>query len=193
MLSRSSESHAGLPEQPDRPARRTAVPVQNHGPLPDRPTAPAPGLRRFNDAPAPEAEAALLECFGSHRWAQRLAAHRPYPDVEALLAAADEAGYDLSPSDHTQALAAEVSPALGPDAPHAARLALDAAHAEYERTFGHVFVICLDGYRPSEHPDQMLAGVRARLGHDEERERAVTADEMRRLARGRIMALVSSQ
>ncbi|THA23199.1 2-oxo-4-hydroxy-4-carboxy-5-ureidoimidazoline decarboxylase [Streptomyces sp. A1277] len=169
------------------------MPVQQRGPAPQAPAARAWGLHRFNTAPAPEAEAALLECFGSHRWAQRLAAHRPYPDVEALLAAAEEAGYDLSPTDHAQALAAEAPQGLGPDAPHAARLALDAAHAEYERAFGHVFVICLDGYRPGEHPDQMLAGIRARLGHEEERERAVTADEMRRLARGRVMALVSSQ
>ncbi|WP_285564871.1 2-oxo-4-hydroxy-4-carboxy-5-ureidoimidazoline decarboxylase [Streptomyces sp. NBC_01463] len=150
-------------------------------------------MRSFNTVPAAEAEAALLECFGSHRWAKRLAAHRPYPDLDALLAAADEAGYDLSPTDRSEALAAEVSPGLHPDAPHSAHLALAAAHAAYECKFGHVFVICLDGVLPAEHPDQVLAGIRARLAHDVEQERVVTADEMRRLARGRIIELVSSQ
>lgn len=156
-------------------------------------TAPGWGLLRFNTAPVRQTEAALLECFGSRVWARRLAAHRPYPDLESLLAAADEAVYDLSPAGHAAALAAEVSAGLRPDAPRSAHLALAAAHAEYERKFGHVFVICLDDYAPEEHPDQVLAGIRARLGHEEDRERAVAADEMRRLARGRLTALVSSR
>lgn len=169
------------------------MPLQSCGPAPDRAGPHGWDLDRFNAAPAGDAEAALMECFGSHRWAQRLAAHRPYPDLDALLAAAEEAGYDLSPTERAEALAAEVSPALHPDAPRTAHLALAAAHAAYESRFGHVFVICLDGFRTAEHPDQVLAGIRARLGHDPDQERVVTADEMRRLARGRIIGLVSSQ
>lgn len=169
------------------------MPVQNCGPAPDRAAPHGWDLHRFNTAPAADAEAALLECFGSHRWAHRLAGHRPYPDVDALLAAAEEAGYDLSPTDRTEALAAEAAPGLHPDAPRSAHLALAAAHAAYESRFGHVFVICLDGFQPAEHPDQVLAGIRARLAHDPDQERVVTADEMRRLARGRIIELVSSQ
>lgn len=141
--------------------------------------------------PPAEAEAALLDCCGSHRWAQRLAAHRPYPDLGALLAAADEAGYDLAPADLAEALAVEVSPCLHHAAPHSAHLALRAAHAAYESRFGHVFVMCVDGLEPAEQPDQVLAGIRARLGHEPDQERVVTADEMRRLARGRIIDLVS--
>ncbi|MFJ1898296.1 MULTISPECIES: 2-oxo-4-hydroxy-4-carboxy-5-ureidoimidazoline decarboxylase [unclassified Streptomyces] len=151
------------------------------------------GLRRFNAAPAADVEAALLDCFGSHRWAQRLAAHRPYPDLDALLAAADEAGYDLSLTERAEALAAEASTALAPDAAPSAHLALAAAHAAYESKFGHVFVICLDGVRPAEHPAQVLASILARMDHDPDQERVVTADEMRRLARGRVIGLVSSQ
>ncbi|MER5848528.1 2-oxo-4-hydroxy-4-carboxy-5-ureidoimidazoline decarboxylase [Streptomyces sp. NPDC002012] len=172
-----------------RPATRTAVPVQNAGPAQDR--ADAPELDRFNTAPSAEAEAALLNCCGSRRWAVRVAAHRPYPDLDALLAAADEAGYDLPPPDLAEALAAEVSPGLHHAAPYSAHLALRAAHAAYECRFGHVFVICLDGFEPAEQPDQVLAGIRARLAHDPDQERVVTADEMRRLARGRIIELVS--
>ncbi|MFE7465145.1 2-oxo-4-hydroxy-4-carboxy-5-ureidoimidazoline decarboxylase [Streptomyces sp. NPDC057499] len=168
-----------------QPATRTAVPAQSSGP------APAPGLDDFNTAPSTEAEAAMLDCCGSHRWAQRLAAHRPYPDLDSLLAAADEAGYDLAPADLSEALAAEVSPGLHDTAPHSAHLALRAAHAAYESRFGHVFVMCLDGLDPAEQPDQVLAGIRARLGHEPDQERVVSADEMRRLARGRIIDLVS--
>ena len=119
------------------------------------------GLARFNALSPEAAHAALLQCCGSRRWAHRVAAHRPYPDPGALLAAADEAAYDLSPADLTEALAAECSADLHPGAPYAAHTALDAAHAAYERRFGHAFVICLDGYPPEEHLDQVLAGIRA--------------------------------
>ncbi|MEV6163749.1 2-oxo-4-hydroxy-4-carboxy-5-ureidoimidazoline decarboxylase [Streptomyces sp. NPDC052052] len=169
------------------PATRTAVPRQSSGP----PPGPADAFDRFNSAPSAEAEAALLGCCGSHRWAERVAAHRPYPDLGALLAAADEAGYDLPPTDLAEALAAEVSPGLHPAAPPSAHLALRAAHAAYECRFGHVFVICLDGFGPTEQPDQVLAGIRARLGHEPDHERVVAADEMRRIARSRIIDLVS--
>ncbi|MEV8455101.1 2-oxo-4-hydroxy-4-carboxy-5-ureidoimidazoline decarboxylase [Streptomyces sp. NPDC052095] len=168
-----------------QPATRTAVPAQSSGPD------AAPGLDVFNTVPSAEAHAALMDCCGSHRWAQRLTAHRPYPDLDALLAAADEAGYDLAPADLSEALAAEVSPGLHDAAPHSAHLALRAAHAAYESRFGHVFVMCLDGLEPAEQPDQVLAGIRARLGHEHDQERVVSADEMRRLARGRIIDLVS--
>lgn len=207
-LSRSSESHAGLPE-PQRQAGRTAVPVQSRGTAPavgeppveasipepvsvsTRASAHSSGLARFNAWPRDLAEAALLECCGSHRWALRLAAHRPYPDLDTLLAASDEAGYDLAHTDISEALAAESAPCLHHDAPRAAHLALRAAHAAYESRFGHVFVICLDGLRPSLHVDQVLAAIRTRLAHDPDEERSLTAEEMRRLARGRIIELVT--
>ncbi|MFF5725627.1 2-oxo-4-hydroxy-4-carboxy-5-ureidoimidazoline decarboxylase [[Kitasatospora] papulosa] len=149
------------------------------------------GLARFNAWPRDLAEATLLECCGSRRWAHRLAAHRPYPDVDTLLAASDEAGYDLAPADIAEALAEESAPCLHHDAPRAAHLALRAAHAAYESRFGHVFVICLDGLRPSQHVDQVLAAIRTRLTHEPDEERSLTAEEMRRLARGRIIELVT--
>ncbi|GAA2995136.1 hypothetical protein Sfulv_37480 [Streptomyces fulvorobeus] len=52
-------------------------------------------------------------------------------------------------------------------------------------------MISLDAHRPSQQVDQVLAGIRARLAHDPDEERAVTADEMRRLARERIIELVA--
>ncbi|WP_372449288.1 2-oxo-4-hydroxy-4-carboxy-5-ureidoimidazoline decarboxylase [Streptomyces montanisoli] len=137
-----------------------------------------------------------MTCCGSERWARRVAAHRPYPDLAALLAAADEAGYDLSPADVTQALAAESAAGEcahlpGADVPAAARTALRAAFAAYEASFGHTFVISLAGRAPDEYLDQVLAAIRTRLGNDPEDERAVAADELRRLARSRLAALVT--
>ncbi|TRO62836.1 2-oxo-4-hydroxy-4-carboxy-5-ureidoimidazoline decarboxylase [Streptomyces sp. IB201691-2A2] len=151
------------------------------------PAGPRPtGLDGFNAMPADEAERALLVCCGSHHWARRVAAHRPYPDLDALLAAADEAAYDLTPGDLAEALACESLTLLPEGAYSAAHTALSAAHAAYESRFGHVFVICLDDTTPEESLDQVLAGIRSRLTNDPDEERIQTAEELRRLARGRL-------
>ncbi|MFJ6794795.1 2-oxo-4-hydroxy-4-carboxy-5-ureidoimidazoline decarboxylase [Streptomyces sp. NPDC091268] len=147
------------------------------------------GLARFNDLSPESARSVLLHCCGSTRWAQRVAAHRPYPDYGALLAAADEASYDLSQADLSEALARESSAELEHDASYAALLALDAAHAEYARKFGHAFVICLDPGTPEERVDQLLAAIRRRLGHEADEERSIAADELRRVAQARLADL----
>ncbi|WP_447033970.1 2-oxo-4-hydroxy-4-carboxy-5-ureidoimidazoline decarboxylase [Streptomyces hypolithicus] len=133
----------------------------------------------------------MLACCDSYRWARRIADHRPYPDLDALLAAADEAAYDLSCDEISGALTGETSAHLGAGAPATAHTALRAAHAAYESGFGHAFLICLDGFAAEEHLDQILAAIRSRLGNEPDEERAVAADELRRLARGRLARLVS--
>ena len=147
-------------------------------------------LDAFNIAPADELRLLLLDCLRSLRWADRVAAHRPYPTAEALLAASDEAAYDLTPADLSEALAAETLPALPDGAYSAAHMAMDAAHAAYEARFGHAFVICLDGLAPSEALDHALEGIRSRLTNDPEEERVVAAEELRHVARGRLVDLL---
>ncbi|MDG4863282.1 2-oxo-4-hydroxy-4-carboxy-5-ureidoimidazoline decarboxylase, partial [Streptomyces sp. T-3] len=94
-----------------------------------------PGLDHFNHAEAATAESALHTCCASRQWARRVVAHRPYPDLDALLAAADEASYDLAIADLDEALAGESPGGPHPDVtPRAAQLALGAAHAKYEST-----------------------------------------------------------
>ncbi|MFF7448620.1 MULTISPECIES: 2-oxo-4-hydroxy-4-carboxy-5-ureidoimidazoline decarboxylase [unclassified Streptomyces] len=151
-------------------------------------TSPSPSpLDAFNSASPEEAHGLLLGCLRSLRWSRRVAEHRPYPDLESLLAASDEAAYDLSPGDLAEALAGETLPSLPDGTYEAAHMALDAAHAAYEAKFGHAFVICLDGLPPTEALDHVLAGIRSRLTNDPEEERALAADELRRLARGRLV------
>ncbi|MGC0384654.1 2-oxo-4-hydroxy-4-carboxy-5-ureidoimidazoline decarboxylase [Streptomyces sp. SAI-129] len=164
------------------------VPVQTRA----TPATAAP-LERFNTAPAEEAAETLLACLNSHAWAHRLTAHRPYPDLPALLAAADEAAYDLSPDDLTEALAAETLPALPEDTYAAAHTALNAAHAAYESRFGHVFVISLDDLSADEALDHVLAAIRSRLANDQDEERLVASEELRRLARGRVRRLLGAR
>ncbi|WP_314171742.1 2-oxo-4-hydroxy-4-carboxy-5-ureidoimidazoline decarboxylase [Streptomyces winkii] len=181
------------------------------------PPPPPMPLSRFNAAPAEPASAVLLRCCGSGRWAACIAACRPYPDMESLLAALDEASYDMTAADLAEALAAEspVVPAPGEGAAHtssgrrdrspgrpdqrvhrdqrgvlAAHTALRAAHAAYENRFGHAFLVCLDECAPGEQLDRALAAVRDRLANDVEEERLVVTEELRRLARGRLLRLV---
>jgi 2-oxo-4-hydroxy-4-carboxy--5-ureidoimidazoline (OHCU) decarboxylase len=159
--------------------------------LPEQPRVTTPGacspLEHFNTAPADTAERTLLTCLHSVRWARRVTAHRPYPDPDSLLAAADEAAYDLTAGDLMEALAAETLHALPEGTYSAARTALSAAHAAYEARFGHTFAICLDGIPPPERPDHLLTAIRSRLTNDPDEERTVTAEELRRLARGRLL------
>ena len=144
-------------------------------------------LDAFNTASPEEAHHLLLTCLHSLRWARRVADHRPYPDLDSLQAASDEAAYDLSPGDLSEALAGETLPALPDGMYEAAHMALSAAHAAYEAKFGHSFVICLDGLPPGEALNHVLAGIRSRLTNDPEDERVVAAEELRRLAKGRLV------
>jgi 2-oxo-4-hydroxy-4-carboxy-5-ureidoimidazoline decarboxylase len=157
-----------------------------------RSTPPSPnGLEGFNTASPDEARHALLACLHSLRWSRRLTDHRPYPDLDSLLAASDEAAYDLTAGDLAEALAGESMPVLPDDTYSAAHMALGAAHAAYEARFGHAFVICVDDIPADEVLDHVLAGIRSRLTHDPEEERVVAAEELRRLARGRLLELLS--
>ncbi|MEU6220402.1 2-oxo-4-hydroxy-4-carboxy-5-ureidoimidazoline decarboxylase [Streptomyces sp. NPDC047022] len=186
----SPRRHAASRRGPTLPSHRLPhLPGSATLPAQRRSQVPA-GLERFNAAPADDVRRALLACCGSLRWACRVADHRPYPDLDSLLAAADEAAYDLAPSDLAEALSCESITPLPADIYSAARTALSAAHAAYESRFGHVFVICLDDVSPDEAADRVLAAIRSRLANDPEDERPLAADELRRLARGRLIRLV---
>ncbi|MFI9600484.1 2-oxo-4-hydroxy-4-carboxy-5-ureidoimidazoline decarboxylase [Streptomyces sp. NPDC004069] len=156
------------------------------------PTLPAQNLEHFNTAPAAEAHRTLLTCLRSPRWARLVAAHRPYPDLSSLLAAADEATYDLGPEGLAGALAEEPPPSLPAGTYAAASTALSAAYAAYEARFGHTFVICLDGTAPDETLDRVLPAIRSRLAHEPEDERAIAREELRRLANGRLRGLLGA-
>jgi 2-oxo-4-hydroxy-4-carboxy-5-ureidoimidazoline decarboxylase len=138
------------------------------------------------------AEQALRACCASHRWARRVAHHRPYPTVDALLAAGDEAAYDLTSGDLAEALAGETATPLPDSGGASVQTALRAAHAHYEAKFGHAFLLALDLTDPGEVLDATMAGLRERLGHDEDEEAVVTADQLRRICRARLARLATT-
>jgi 2-oxo-4-hydroxy-4-carboxy-5-ureidoimidazoline decarboxylase len=167
-------------------------------------TATSTPLARFNALPAAEAEHELLACCAAPAWAREVAAGRPYPDGDAVDAAADAALRRLPWADVAQALAAH--PRIGErptgtdresawsrreqagvdTADATTRAALAQANREYEERFGHVFLIFASGRSPGE----MLAAARQRLTHDEETERRVVHEELRKIALLRLRSLV---
>lgn len=174
------------------PHRLPHLPGQVAIPEQARTPGPSAALERFNHAPADIARQTLLTCLRSLRWAHRLTDHRPYPDLDALLAASDEAAYDLTSADLAEALAGETLPTLPDDTYGVAHTALNAAHAAYEARFGHLFVISLDPTHPHDFLNRTLEGIRSRLSNDPEEERVVVAEELRHLARSRLTSQLTA-
>jgi 2-oxo-4-hydroxy-4-carboxy-5-ureidoimidazoline decarboxylase len=153
-------------------------------------------LGSFNAAPAQDAERTALACCASRAFAKAIADGRPYPDPAALLAAVDATFKTLSWDDIVEAMsehprigdravrggmsAAEQSGAAA--ASDEVRQGLADGNLAYEQRFGHIFLICASGLSGL----QMLDELRARLEHDEEAERTVVRDELRKITRLRI-------
>lgn len=156
---------------------------------------------RFNALPRETAEAELLACCASHRWARTVADGRPYADDAQLFAVANTAAEALDWADVEEALNAH--PRIG-DRPAGASLdsewsrgeqsgvgdgdrdALKAGNAAYEERFGHVFLICASGRDSAE----MLAELNARLGNDAAAERRVVHRELVKITNLRLRKLI---
>jgi 2-oxo-4-hydroxy-4-carboxy-5-ureidoimidazoline decarboxylase len=162
-------------------------------------------LDAFNAAEPERAERQLLACCASRRWADELLARRPYHDVATMQRLSDTVFAELPWSEIEQALAAhprigerpagggqeaEWSHAeqSGVTAASAEDGGLTSANAEYERRFGHVFLICATGLST----DDILAALRTRLANDERAERAVVREELRKIAALRLRKLAGS-
>jgi 2-oxo-4-hydroxy-4-carboxy-5-ureidoimidazoline decarboxylase len=153
-------------------------------------------LGSFNTAPAQDAERTALDCCASRTFAKAVADGRPYPDADALLAAVDAAFKALNWDDIVEAMdehprigdravrggmsAAEQSGAAA--ASDEVRQGLADGNRAYERRFGHIFLICASGLSGEEMLDQL----RTRLENDEEAERTVVRDELRKITRLRM-------
>jgi OHCU decarboxylase len=161
------------------------------------------GLDRWNGLPREEAAAELLAACHSRRWAEQVAAGRPYADLAGLQKAADEAWTALGPEDWLEAFAAH--PRIGEGGGRSAawsrqeqsgvggagqdvQEALARGNAAYEARFGHVFLIAAAG----RSADEILAQLEARLGNDPATELRVAAGEHRRITRLRIEKLMGT-
>lgn len=151
-------------------------------------------LTHLNQLPGPEAERLLLACCGARAWAERMAARRPYPDLEALLESADDVWRGLPAADRREAFAAH--PRIGERATGQSELEqsgvrgaaaatlteLSERNRAYEDRFGHVFLVCATGKSAGE----MLEALRARFDNPPQVELQVASEEQRKITRLRL-------
>jgi 2-oxo-4-hydroxy-4-carboxy-5-ureidoimidazoline decarboxylase len=158
--------------------------------------------------PEADVRGLLTACCGARAWVAAMLAARPWRDRDALLASAERAWQALAHDQLAEAVAhhprlgesratAELSArargwSAGEQAgAHAAddevRRALAEGNLEYERRFGHTFILCAGG----RGAEDMLAALRARLHNDPQTERAITRAELRKITLSRLDKLLA--
>ncbi len=173
------------------------------------PRQPAPGLARLNALPAAEATAALLTCCGAGRWAAAMVSQRPFASAGAVYARADAIWQGLAREDWLEAFSHHprigernlAQPQFTRTAEQSAREQSGMAgaaesvqrefvsfNAEYERRFGHVFLICATG----KSADFMLAQLKTRLGNDAATELRNAAQEQSMIVRLRLERMLTA-
>ena len=154
--------------------------------------------RRFDHAAPDEARALFLKCCGSKRWADRMVLRRPFVSESALLAAARDEWFALTPDDWREAFTHH--PRIGdraslrarfPDTHHLSAqeqagvsgagedvlTALADGNRAYEEKFGFIFIVCATGKTAME----MLTLLRGRLGNNVEEELRIAAEEQAKI------------
>jgi 2-oxo-4-hydroxy-4-carboxy-5-ureidoimidazoline decarboxylase len=158
------------------------------------------GLQTLNTLPVDQAEEQLAACCAAPAWVARMAAGRPYADVEELLSASDRVIQELGPDGLSEALAAH--PRIGQrvggssteatwsrqeqsgmdEADAEVRAALREGNVAYEERFDQVFLIRAARRSPAE----MLTELRRRLRNDPETEQREVAEQLRQITRLRL-------
>jgi OHCU decarboxylase len=157
-------------------------------------------LERLNRLAPGDCAASLRRCCASGAWIRRMVDARPFESAEALLDASDRIWRSLARDDWLEAFAAhprigaaaaegwsgdEQAGAAAADAATRARLVQ--ANREYDRRFGHIFIVCATG----KTAEEMLAMLRARLANDPATELAIASEEQRKITRLRLEKLLA--
>jgi OHCU decarboxylase len=152
-------------------------------------------IETFNVANSAEAIARLMSFCGSRRWAERIAAGRPYPDSDALFVASKTIWFSLAEADWLEAFAchprigekkaagtaylassqAEQSAAQQTLQPVAEPLLL--GNRAYEEKFGFLYIVFASGRSAPE----LLSVLEERLTHTREHELQEAARQQHRI------------
>ena len=158
-------------------------------------------LYGYRAAP-PLLKSELLACCGSQEWTKRMRESQPFASAQQMLEASDRIWNDLGPFDWLEAFAAH--PRIGEasadpratreqsgvtSAPPETLARLAAANREYEKRFGHIYIVCATGKTAAE----MLATLESRLNNDVETELRVAAGEQSKITRLRLEKLLESK
>ncbi|MDS1271200.1 2-oxo-4-hydroxy-4-carboxy-5-ureidoimidazoline decarboxylase [Lipingzhangella sp. LS1_29] len=165
------------------------------------------GLAWVNECAQAEFHSEFSACLDIDRWVAALEAERPFADLTGLLAAADRHARTITRDEVSSALARH--PRIGERATGASteaswsrgeqsgmatatedtQKALRAGQEEYERRFGHIYLVCASGRSSAD----MLEDLRSRLDNDASTELGVVADELRKIALLRIEKLINGR
>ena len=155
-------------------------------------------LERWNHLPTEEAVREILPCCGAKAWANGMARRRPFSEETTLLAASDEIWRNLAEADWMDAFRSH--PRIGESRPpqsaaaqsvtwskqeqqsvttagDAVKIGLAEANREYERRFGHIFIVCATGKSGPE----ILEILRRRLENDKQTELREAAEQQRQI------------
>jgi len=151
----------------------------------------------FDTLPAARLEAQLRACCAAPSWGATILAKRPYRERSEIIAAADAASRALTWDEVRVALSAhprigerasgdsaeaswsrQEQSAAARSADELTKAALVDVNRAYESRFGRVFLIFASGRTQEE----ILVAARERLANDEETERVIVADELRKIA-----------
>ena len=161
-------------------------------------------LEEFNSTPTDRLRPALAACCDVPRWVDAILDKRPYGDLAALTAIADQVLRELDDNEVDRALRAH--PRIG-DRPQGAsteaswsrseqsgvgdevevRQAIAEGNRQYEERFGRVFLICATGLSAA----QLLSKLQTRLTNDGATEAAVVHEELRKIALLRLSKVVA--
>lgn len=165
----------------------------------------SPGLARLNALPEAGAIEELRRCCGSRRWAEKMAAVRPYASEATLFEQAERVWWPLGKEDWLEAFAQhprigersmerageagdwakeEQSGAAGTS--QEVRRKLEEGNREYERRFGFVYLVCATGRSAPE----MLEILTERLENDAPAELREAAEQQSRITRLRLERLL---
>jgi len=163
-------------------------------------------VEEFNSLPVVRAEQTLLDCCGSTRWASRMAAHRPFANLDDLREAADSIWQDLEPADWLEAFGRH--PQIGEKAASGSESSRRWAEGEqtgarvatenvktrlawgnqaYREQFGYIFIVCATG----KSAEEMLALLEQRLQNDPAHELKIAAGQQRLITRLRLEKLLT--
>jgi len=159
-------------------------------------------LAAWNYSESEVAIAALLSCCDAHRWANAVAAQRPYTGEEHLFAIADNIWAIMQEPDWMEAFRAH--PRIGErKAAHASSQSkswsqqeqssvseaqqnilaeLAAGNQHYEELFGFTYIVCATG----KSAEEMLNILRRRLASDRTTELREAAEQQRQITQIRL-------
>lgn len=164
-------------------------------------------LAELNAADAERASRLFASCCGASRWVAGMLARRPFASLDELLADAESVWWDLRPDDWLEAFShhpriGERHAAVRQDeraagwsggeqrgvasAGNDVKDALARGNQEYERRFGHIYLVCATG----KSAEELLKILESRLGNDPEAELRVAAGEQAKITALRLRKLV---